>query len=127
MMDAADARLDHFARLEEMAAKLANVPVTVVWPVDETSPSGAIESVQADLIAPVLIGPKQQINKIAGKKSLSLAGLEIVSASTPEVAADTAVEMAVGGQVGGLMKRGCTPRPQCTRSSPKRPCTAVAE
>lgn len=104
MTEADDTRPDRFARLEEMAAKLDNVPVAVVWPVDETSVSGAIESVEADLIAPVLIGAKDQINEVADTNNLSLDGLDIVSAATEAEAAETAVGMAVNGEVRGLMK-----------------------
>jgi phosphate acetyltransferase/phosphate butyryltransferase len=99
-----DAPLDRFARLEESAARLENVPVAVVWPVDAPSLRGALESTQANLIAPVLVGPKERICAVAKEEGLSIDMFEIVAASTPEDAAQKAVEMAVSGQVRGLMK-----------------------
>jgi len=99
-----DAPPDRFARLEEVAARLENVQVAVVWPVDAPSLRGALESTQANLIAPVLVGPKEQICAVAKQERLSVDTFEIVGASTPEEAAQKAVAMAVSGQVRGLMK-----------------------
>ncbi len=103
-MNADDVQPDRFARLEEMAAKLENVPTAVVWPIDAPSLLGALESAQTDLIEPVLVGPEDLIRAVAEQQGQSLDSFKIVPASTPDEAAHIAVAMAVSGKVRGLMK-----------------------
>ena len=101
---AGSTRPDRFSRLEHMAENLGNVRVAVVWPVDAPSLQGALESRQANLITPVLVGPEDQITAVAQTEGMSLDKIEIVTVSTPKEAAQKAVEMAVAGKVRGLMK-----------------------
>ena len=86
------------------AAPLDPVVCGVVHPCDEVSLMGAIESMQAGMIEPVLIGPEARIRAEAEKASLSLRGARVINADHSHHAAEIAAELAANGKVEGLMK-----------------------
>jgi len=86
------------------AAPLDPVVCGVVHPCDEVSLKGAIESMQAGMIEPVLIGPEARIRAEAEKASLSLEGARVINADHSHHAAEIAAELAAKGKVEGLMK-----------------------
>lgn len=99
-----DWRPDRLERLEQLAAELPPVRVGVINPVDAPSLGGALESQRRGLIEAVLIGPEALIRQTAVEAGLDLGDTEIIEAATPEQAAKAAVDLAVSGNLGGLMK-----------------------
>jgi phosphate acetyltransferase len=58
-------------RYEELLAHRKGqppLPTAVVHPCSEDALIGAVEAAKAGLIAPLLVGPKEQIGKIAAKQ-----------------------------------------------------------
>jgi phosphate acetyltransferase len=80
------------------------VSTIVVHPCDETSLRGAVESAEAGIIKPVLVGPEAKIRNIAAKYGLDISRFEIIDAAHSEAAAAKGVELihAAKGEV--LMK-----------------------
>lgn len=92
---------------EVLLKKLHNVkPIqtAVIHPVDDVSLLGAIESAQAKLIIPILIGPETKIHAVAKKLKLDLSPYKIISTPHSHAAADIGVSLARDGKVGALMK-----------------------
>ncbi|WP_433692930.1 bifunctional enoyl-CoA hydratase/phosphate acetyltransferase [Herbaspirillum seropedicae] len=78
--------------------------VAVVHPCSPEALQGALEARDEGLFDPVLVGPETRIRRIAEAADISLQGLPIVPAEHSHAAAARAVEMAVAGEVGALMK-----------------------
>ena len=98
---------DPEARFMELLGRAKDMPAVrcaVVHPCDIESLSGAIDSARYNLIIPVLIGPEARIRRLAEEGGIDLNGVEIVSVQHSHEAAETAVEMAVKGEVEILMK-----------------------
>jgi phosphotransacetylase len=76
----------------------------VVHPCSEDALAGAIDAAKAGLIAPILVGPKEQIQDIAAKAKLDLKPYEIVPAADAEESAAVAANLAGTGKAGALMK-----------------------
>lgn len=89
-----------------LASKNALKPLTtaVVHPVDVLSLKGAIASAQEGLIIPILIGPKQKILDAAKEADIDISHYLIVPTEHSTEAAETAVKMAVNGEVEAIMK-----------------------
>lgn len=101
---ATDWRPDRLERLEQLAREIDPVKVAVVCPQDGPSLMGALESQKRGLIEAVLIGDEKKIRQAAAEAGAELGDTPIIAADTPEQAARSAVELAVVGKVGGLMK-----------------------
>jgi phosphate acetyltransferase len=82
----------------------ARLPTAVVHPCSEDALAGAIEAAQAGLIAPILVGPKEQMQDIAAKAKLDLKPYEIVPTADAEESAAIAANIAGTGKAGALMK-----------------------
>jgi phosphate acetyltransferase len=82
----------------------AALPTAVVHPCSEDALAGAIEAAQAGLIAPILVGPKEQMQDIAAKAKLDLKPYEIVPTADAEESAAVAANIAGTGKAGALMK-----------------------
>jgi len=80
------------------------VPTAVVNPVDQVSLIGAVEAAKADLIVPILVGPREAIEAAAKSAGIDISGFELIEAESAEAAAAQAVEMALAGRVDALMK-----------------------
>ena len=93
-----------FKSLMALGAGLSAVRCAVVHPCDAESLSGALDSAQQGLIIPVLIGPREKIERCAQAAGLDLTGIEIISVAHSHEAAERAALMAVQGQVEILMK-----------------------
>ena len=93
-----------YDRLITAAKTVPAVPTVVVHPCDETSLRGAIESAQAGIIKPVLVGPVQKIRDAADKSRLDINGLEIVDARHSDDAAAKGVELVHAAKGEMLMK-----------------------
>jgi phosphate acetyltransferase len=72
-------RHEKYDRLIATAKKLQPTAAAVAHPCDETSLRGALEAGEAELIKPILVGPKGKIAAVAKEFSLDLGGIEIVA------------------------------------------------
>ena len=90
--------------LIEKAAKEGPLPTAVVHPVDSNSLLGAIESAQAELITPILVGPEAKIRAVADKEGVDISGYTLVDTPHSHAAAETAVQLVHQGQAMALMK-----------------------
>jgi len=93
-----------YDRLVAAAKAVPPVPTIVVHPCDETSLRGAVDSAEAGVIRPVLVGPERKIKDTASKYGLDIAGFEIVDAAHSEEAAAKGVELVHAAKGEMLMK-----------------------
>jgi phosphate acetyltransferase/phosphate butyryltransferase len=91
-------------RLIEMTKGFKPVRMAVVHPVDTNSLLGAIEAARANLIEPVLIGPKDKIFAVAQKENIDISQYELVNTEHSHEAASISVSMARAGKVEAIMK-----------------------
>ena len=54
---------EKYERLVAAAKRLPPLPAAVAHPCDETSLRGALEAAEANLIIPILVGPKNKISR----------------------------------------------------------------
>jgi len=95
---------EKYNRLIAAAKNVPPLATAVAHPCDETSLRGALESAEAGLISPILVGPKNKIEGVAQTSSLDLAEAEIVDAPHSHAAAEKAVELVRTGKAELLMK-----------------------
>lgn len=93
-----------FESLLNNAKARGPIKVAVAQPTDETSLSGVIDSYQAGLIDPILVGDRQKIEEMAKKFSFDISSFEIINAIDDKESAAKAVEFATKGEVKALMK-----------------------
>lgn len=89
--------------LQKAKAKGA-IKVAVAQPTDETSLSGVVDSYQAGLIDPILVGDEAKIRKLAQELNYDISPFTIINAIDDKEAAAKAVEFATKGEVKALMK-----------------------
>ncbi|MET4331378.1 phosphate acetyltransferase [Bradyrhizobium sp. i1.15.2] len=80
------------------------VQTIVVHPCDETSLRGVLDSADAGIIRPILVGPEGKIRNTADTYGLDIAGIEIVDVLHSEAAAAEAVELIHAARGEMLMK-----------------------
>jgi phosphate acetyltransferase len=103
--DASDARYpSKYDRLIAAAKAVPPVPTIVVHPCDETSLRGAVDSAEAGIIRPVLVGPEAKIRNTAGEHGLDISELEIIDTPHSEAAAAKSVELIHAAKGEMLMK-----------------------
>ncbi|WP_083500851.1 bifunctional enoyl-CoA hydratase/phosphate acetyltransferase [Legionella brunensis] len=83
---------------------LPKIRVGVVFPCTKDSLDGAVEAAELDLIDPVLIGPKVEIQRIADKNNIDISPYEIIDISHSIHAAEHSVKLVHEEKVGALMK-----------------------
>jgi phosphotransacetylase len=93
-----------YERLLARCKSLEPIPTAVVYPLEATALSGAIEAGKQGLIVPLLVGPAAGIRETAKSSSLSLDNTEIVDVPDSQAAATRAVELTREGRVEILMK-----------------------
>jgi phosphate acetyltransferase len=93
-----------YDRLIAAAKAVPAVPTIVVHPCDETSLRGAVDSAEAGIIRPILVGPERKIRDTASKHRLDISGFEIVDAAHSEEAAAKGVELIHAAEGEMLMK-----------------------
>ncbi len=93
-----------YDRLIAATKAVPPVPTIVVHPCDETSLRGALDSAEAGIIRPLLVGPEAKIRNTASKHGLDIAGVEIIDVPHSDAAAAKGVELihAANGEM--LMK-----------------------
>ena len=95
---------DHFRDLIDSCEQLSPVRTAVVHPVTTTAIQAVVEAVDEKLIDPVLVGPERRIRKAAKEAGIDIGFYDVVPTEHSHGAATKAVEMAVAGDVGALMK-----------------------
>jgi phosphotransacetylase len=94
-------------RYEELLASHKGqppLPTAVVYPCSEDALIGTIAAAKAGLITPLLVGPKEQICRVAEKANLDVSPYEIVAAADAEESASIAANLAASGKARALMK-----------------------
>jgi len=91
------------------------VSTIVVHPCDETSLRGAVESAEAGIIRPVLVGPETKIRNTASRYGLDISRFEIVDAPHSEDAAAKGVEL-IHAAKGELLMKGSLHTDELMRS-----------
>ncbi len=93
-----------YERLLERCKGLAPVPTAVAHPCEEGALNGAVQAAQAGLITPLLVGPRDEIEKTAISAGADLNGLEIVDAPHSIESAKQAVALVREARAEVLMK-----------------------
>ncbi len=93
-----------YDRLIAAARAVPAAPTIVVHPCDESSLRGAVDSAQAGIIRPILVGPETKIRNTASTFGLDIAEFEVVDAAHSDEAAAKAVELIHAGRGELLMK-----------------------
>ena len=93
-----------YERLVAATRSLQALPTAVVHPCDEASLKGALEAAEADMIVPVLVGPKGRIEALAKSLDLDVGGARIVDVPNSHAAAEKAVALVRAGEAELLMK-----------------------
>lgn len=95
---------DKYDHLIEKARKVGPLPTAIAHPCDATSLRGALDSANAGLINPILVGPQERIAATAADNGLNIAGLELIDTPHSVASAMKAVELARLGRVSVIMK-----------------------
>lgn len=93
-----------FEEVLQKAKAKGVIKVAVAQPTDETSLSGVVDSYQAGLIDPILVGDEAKIRKLAQELNYDISSFTIINAIDDKEAAAKAVEFATKGEVKALMK-----------------------
>ena len=93
-----------YDRLIAATTAVPPIPTIVVHPCDETSLRGAVDSAEAEIISPLLVGPEGKIKDTARTHDLDIGRFEIVDAPHSEAAAAKAVELIHAARGEMLMK-----------------------
>jgi phosphate acetyltransferase len=93
-----------YERLIAVTKAMPPVPTIVVHPCDETSLRGALDSAEAGIIRPLLVGPEAKIRNTASKYGLDITDVEIIDTPHSEAAAAKGVELIHAAKGEMLMK-----------------------
>jgi phosphotransacetylase len=97
-------RHDKYERLIALTRENPAIPTAVAHPCDESSLRGAVETAEAGIIVPILVGPAERIRAVAEKAGLNIAPYEIIEAAHSHDAAAEAVNLVRTGRAELLMK-----------------------
>src|SRR5215831_6444267 len=93
-----------YDRLLARAKKVPPAATLVVYPCDESSLRGALETAEEGIIVPILVGPAVRISAVAREHRLDIDQIDIVDADHAEAAAAKAVQLVHEGKGELLMK-----------------------
>src|SRR6185436_11628674 len=93
-----------YERLLDRCLSLEPVPAAVAYPCEVSALTGAVEAAEKKLIAPILVGPAEQIAAVAKTAGINLGSLQIVDAPDGPGSAKKAVELIREGKAEVLMK-----------------------
>ena len=97
---------EKYERLIAATKNLTALATAVAHPCDEASLRGAVEAAEAEMIAPILVGPKHKILSLAQTLGLEIGGMDVVDVPHSQAAAEKAVELVRTGRAELLMKGG---------------------
>ncbi|TBW10230.1 phosphate acetyltransferase [Azotobacter chroococcum] len=95
---------EKYRRLIDYCSALPPTPTAVAWPCDQSSLQGVVDAAQNGLIAPILVGPREQIEALAAQHGIDISGLPIEDAPYSQAAAARAVALVREGKAEALMK-----------------------
>ncbi len=93
-----------YDRLLARARKARPAATLVVYPCDESSLRGALETAEEGIIVPTLVGPAARITTVAREHRLDIRAFDIVDAGHSEASAARAVQLVHEGKGELLMK-----------------------
>ncbi|WP_159950010.1 bifunctional enoyl-CoA hydratase/phosphate acetyltransferase [Rhizobium sp. 18065] len=102
-----DVSLQRHDRFDAIVAEAKAMPMlrtALVHPCTPDVIEAAVEIRDEGLLDPILIGPEAKIRAAAAEAGISLDGFEIMSTEHSHAAAALAVELAIAGKVGSVMK-----------------------
>jgi len=99
-----DHRHDAYEHLLQRCRSVEPVVAVVAYPCEETALSGAVEAAEAQLIQPILVGPRKKISQVAEESRLKIDGFEIEDVADAPAAAARAVELVRMARAEVLMK-----------------------
>src|SRR6185436_1479853 len=80
------------AALVDRARARGRIPAAVIYPCSAGALAGALEASIAGLIAPVLIGPRAEIEHLAAEQCMDLGSAPILEAASPLESVQCAAE-----------------------------------
>ncbi|MGL1920719.1 MAG: bifunctional enoyl-CoA hydratase/phosphate acetyltransferase [Hyphomicrobiales bacterium] len=95
---------NRYEAILERAKGLRPRRTAIVHPVDVHSLDGALEAAKAELLNPILIGPKDKIEAVAEELNEDIKGFEIIDVPHSHAAAAKAVELVREGTAKSIMK-----------------------
>lgn len=95
---------EKYRRLIDYCSALPPTPTAVAWPCDQSSLQGVVDAAKNNLIAPILVGPRERIEALAAQYGIDIAGLPIEDAPYSQAAAVRAVALVREGKAEALMK-----------------------
>ncbi|MFC0665859.1 phosphate acetyltransferase [Azotobacter chroococcum] len=95
---------EKYRRLIDYCCALPPTPTAVAWPCDQSSLQGVVDAAKNGLIAPILVGPREQIEALAAQHGIDIGGLPIEDAPYSQAAAARAVALVREGKAEALMK-----------------------
>ena len=95
---------DHYKDALEKCRKFGTLKVAVVHPVKANVIDAVAEAAEEKLIVPILIGPQARIQEAIKESGADAKDWQIIDTEHSHAAAAKAVEMAVRGEVGAIMK-----------------------
>jgi phosphate acetyltransferase len=95
---------EKYEALIGLCRELPAVRTAVVHPCDEGSLAGALDAADAAIIAPILVGPRAKIEKLAGLLGRDISNFELIDVPHSHAAAEKAVELVRAGKADALMK-----------------------
>ncbi|HEY0145854.1 MAG TPA: bifunctional enoyl-CoA hydratase/phosphate acetyltransferase [Methylovirgula sp.] len=102
-----EVRVTRHARFNALLAETAGhqpLPTAVAHPCDANALGAAVEAANAGLIAPILVGPRAKILKVAEDAKLDISSFTLVDAPHSNAAAAAAVALVRSGEAALLMK-----------------------
>lgn len=94
----------NFQELIETVKTYPPMPTAVAHPCDESSLEGAVDAARMGIIAPILVGPRYKIEKVAKAANLDISPYEIINTEHSHEAAEKAVLQVRQGRAEMLMK-----------------------
>ena len=95
----------HLQALVELARARGPLIVAVAYPCDRTSLTAVAEAADAGLVIPLLVGPRERIEAVAGEAGLDIGGFTLHdTVDDPRAAAVLAATLCRDGHAAALMK-----------------------
>lgn len=92
------------AALVDRARACGAMPTAIVYPCSRDALAGALEARAAGLLEPILVGPRDAIQRLAEREGLDIADCAMEDITAPADSARHAAELAREGRVHALMK-----------------------
>lgn len=94
----------HYDRLILACSALPPARVAVAHPCEARALRSVLDAAEADLIDPVLVGPRRRIQQAAVEIDADISGFELIDAEHSHASASRAVALARAGSVDAVMK-----------------------